>query len=152
MQQSKKEIYRYHFVIGWILCIKSSGLQSKEKPYCLQLHHAVCLWFKVQHIFNCGAIIFLPVPPTLCSPNNIISLFSKHSPPTFIFPSQSISFPLTCTYLLNIAVNLPTPHTYYHKKEKETNESQQTKGLAAWAIGCRGNWWGLSNAFCSSWW
>lgn len=45
--------------------------------------------------------IFLPVPPTLCPPNNITSLFASHSH-TFIFASHSTSF----AYL----------RTYFHKK------------------------------------
>lgn len=127
---------------------------GKQKPNRLQTHHAVCLWFKFYRIFNCGAIIFLPVPPTLGPPNNIISPLSEHPTPTLLSPllTPPLLSLLTRAYLLNIAAALPTSHTYYHSEGEETNESQQTKGTAGWAIWCRSDRSGLCNLSCSSWW
>lgn len=72
-----------------------------------------------------GAIIFVPVPPTLCPPDTTISLLSQHPTPTRL--SLYLPPPLLPTdmhtFTKKKATNLPTPHTYYHTEEK-TNESQ----------------------------
>lgn len=106
---------------------------GKQKPNRLQTHHAVCLWFKVHHIFNCGAIIFLPVPPTLGPPNNIISPLSEHPTPTLLSPllTPPLLSLLTRAYLLNIAAPCQLlTLTITAKGKKQMNHSRQRERRA----------------------
>lgn len=117
------------------------------------MHHAVCLWFRVQHIFNCGAIIFLPALPTLCPPNSMMSLFSQQPTPTLsslplspsLFPTDMYTFTKYCSKAVNSSHLLS-------REGKKTNESRQTTGMAGWVIWCRSNRSGHSDPFRSSRW
>lgn len=65
------------------------------------------------------------------------SLYSHSIPLLHVYLCFSIhlSCQLTCTHLLNIAANLPTPHTYYHTKEKKTNKKQMNHRQREWQAG-----------------
>lgn len=93
------------------------------------MHHAV--WSKVQHIFNSGAIIFLPVLPTLCPPS-MITLFSSHPTPTLLSLLRSPSLLPTdlCTFTKYCSKPANSSHLLSHERKKQMNHSRQREWRA----------------------